>query len=178
MGQRTSKVVVGALALTALLSACSSSPGAAAIVGDRTITQSELERAQTELAPLLSDSSPSSVLSVLLVAPLYVDAAAENGVGVSTEEARTLLETSATSAGMDPVPAFGEGAIEIARFSLAAQALQGLDNGADLVAEIQEQVAALDVTVNPRYGEMDPATGVISATTLPWIVPDAEAAAG
>lgn len=163
--------VVAFVGVAGLLGGCSVSPGDAAVVGDRHISQAYVEQATTQLAPLLSNPEPASVLSVLVVAPSFIDAAAEHGVGASSDEARTLLEESAASAGLDPVPAFGEAALEVALFSLALQNLQGLPDGDAVVAEVQAATAALDVDVNPRYGTLDTATGQISATTPDWIVP-------
>jgi len=168
--------VVALVGAAGILAGCSVSPGDAAVVGDRRISQAYLEQATTELAPLLSNPEPASVLSVLVVAPTFIDAAAEHGVGVSADEARTLLEESAVSAGIDPVPAFGEAALEVALFSLSLQNLQGLPDGDVVVAEVQAASAELDVDVNPRYGSLDPATGQISATTPDWIVPAAAVA--
>jgi len=163
--------LVGLGLLGGALVGCSVSPGDAAVVAGRHISQDYLDATARDLRPLLSDPSPSSVLSVLVVAPTFIDAAAEQGVGSSPDEAMALLEQSAAAAGLDPVPAFGDGAVEIALFSLAMQDLQALDDGADVVAQIQALAAGLDVTVNPRYGVMDPATGQISPTTPDWIVP-------
>ncbi|HWS57660.1 MAG TPA: hypothetical protein VN257_03905 [Actinotalea sp.] len=161
---------VGALvALGALLTGCSVSPGDAAIVGDRAISQAYLDEAVEDLSPLLTDPSAASVLSVLVVAPTFIAAASEHGVGVSDDEALELLESSAASGGLDPVPDFGEGARELAQFSLALQNLQGLDDGAEIVAQVQAEAAALEVDVNPRYAVLDPATGQIAAVTPPWI---------
>ena len=165
--------LVGLGLLGGVLAGCSVYPGDAAVVSGRHISQDYLEATSRDLAPLLTDPSPSSVLSVLVVAPSFIDAAAEQGVASSPAEALALLEESAVAAGIDPVPEFGEGAIEIALFSLAMQNLQGLDDGTDVVAQIQTLTSELDVTINPRYGVMDPATGQISPTAPDWIVPAA-----
>lgn len=166
--RRTLTWLAAAAACAAALVGCSPAPGDAAVVGDRHISQAYLEQTLVDLEPLLADPVPSNVLSVLLVAPAYIEAAASNGVGVSTEQAMDLLTQNAETAGILDAT-FGAGAVEVARFSLAMSNLQGLADGAAVLAEVEEAVLAQPIEVNPRYGVVDQATGVLSATVRPWI---------
>lgn len=168
---RILRSVVGAVMVAAALAACSVHPGEAAVVDGRVISQGELDTAQQELAPLLSGATASDILAVLIAAPVYVRAAADNGVGISTSDAEDLLATAAGTAGIDPVPDYGTGSLEVARFSLASARLAALDGGDAIVAEVQAEVGAQDVTVNPRYGTFDQETGRVALADPDWIVP-------
>lgn len=154
-------VVAGVLA--GGLAGCSVHPGVAAIVGDRTITQEHLEDAAADLG-----YSPTDTLFLLIAAPYVIDAATDNGVGVSVADARSGLEARATQAGTQARA--GAGAIEVWRFALAVDNLQGLPDGGAILADVESEVFGLELVINPRYGELDRTTGEISAAPLPWIV--------
>ncbi|MCL3861302.1 SurA N-terminal domain-containing protein [Actinotalea sp. K2] len=163
-------VAVGA----ALLAGCASQPGAAAVVDGRSITQAELNRTATELAPLITGTDIRVVLSALISAPSFIDAAAEHGVGVSVAETRALMDEAAVRTGATEVTDWGDGSVALVRFTLASQSLQGLPDAATVVAEVNEQVRGLDVQVNPRYGALDRTTGAITPVALPWITAPTE----
>lgn len=160
-------VTLGAL----LLSGCSVQPGAAAVVEGRTIDQSEVERTQRDLALFSPGADPAALLSAIIVAPLFVRAAADNGVAVSEAQARAVIDNEAQALGLTPAPQYGEGLVQVVRSSLAAQSLQSLENGEEVLAGIGEEIAELDVRVSPRYGTFDPAAGRVVPEPLPWIVP-------
>lgn len=162
--------VVVALAAVLVLGGCSASPGAAAVAGDRTISQDDLERTQRDLGTVIESPGASAVLMAMVVAPLFIEAAADNGVGVSEEDARTLITQSAVAAGIDPVPELGDGAVEVIRFTLAKQEIDGLPDAADVIAGVDQQIVDLHVEVNPRYGDLNLETQRIEPLALPWIV--------
>lgn len=171
MVTRKAAALVAALTGAAVLAGCSAAPGVAARTDDRTISQARLEQTQRDLSTVVADPQAGPVLLMLVVAPIYIEAAAENGVGVSEDQARAVIEQNAVQAGLDPVPEFGEGAVEVVRFTMAAQAVQGLeDGGAEVFADIQQQVDDLDLDINPRYGELDLTQMSITRQPLPWIV--------
>ncbi len=172
---RVSRSALGAVAvavsLALSLSACSIRPGAAAVVDGRVISQDELETAQQEVEPLIPGITASAILGVLIATPIYVKAAEENGVAVSVDDARTLLASAATSAGLPADHSYGEGAVDMARLSLVSDKLSKLDGGQEIVAEVQAAVQRQEVTVNPRYGTFDPTTGQVTLSEPDWIAP-------
>ncbi|NCT92611.1 hypothetical protein GXB85_16880 [Cellulomonas sp. APG4] len=167
-----STVVVGAL-----LAGCSAQPGTAAVVDGRTVSQDSLDRTVAELTPLLGEAVPRDVLVSLIAAPLYIEAAEESGVGVSTVEIRDQLDQVAEQVGAETAD-WSESTIELVRSSFAAQNLQGEDPEA--FAAVTEELLAADITVNPRYGRFDHEAREIVPITWPWIVagPAAEDAEG
>jgi hypothetical protein len=167
------------LALGALvagsLSACSAQPGAAAVVDGETIPVADVQAAAADLSPYLENVSQSTVLTVLVVSPTFERAAAEAGLGVSSEQAENLLDQvtqEAAQAGRAPTRTeeFSDAAVQVARFTLLQQGLQGLPDASEVMAGIAADMAELDVEVNPRYGELDLATGQITPSSYPWIV--------
>ena len=168
---RILRPVIGAVVVAASLAACSVHPGAAAVVDGRVIPQDELQVAQEQLEPILNGASASDILAVLIAAPDYTAAASANGVGVSTEDAEQLLADATTSAGIEDAPDYGAGALEVARFSLANSRLADLEDGATVIAQVQDEVLAQDVTVNPRYGTFDEESGRVQLTEPTWIAP-------
>ena len=112
---------------------------------------------------------------VLVAAPVFDKAASAAGVGVSTQEAEDLLDQAAQAAvDAGTVPArtdpFSDAAVEVARFTLLQQNIQGLANGQEVTAQITDELANLDAQINPRYGEADFTTGAITPTAYPWLV--------
>jgi hypothetical protein len=161
-----------ALVVAMTIGGCSVSPGAAAVVDGRRISQAQLEDAHADFSTIAPEAQPAQVLVAMIVAPLFIDAAVENGVGVSSQEARTFIEQNATAAGVDPATEFGDGIVQIVRFTMAAQRLQTLGNGTEILNEVAASVEDMDIDVNPRYGELDTSTGSIVPLAQPWIVSD------
>ena len=161
----SSRRVAGAAVVLAIaLSAgCTAHPGVAAVVDGRTITQDYLEDASADL-----QKDPAWTLSLLVAAPYYIEVAEDNGVAVSTQEARTAFEEALADAGK--ATAISDGAVEVMRLVLATQAVSDLPHGAGILSETEARVLELDMEINPRYGDVDPATGEIARTTSPWIV--------
>jgi len=178
MGRRRAPVilVLGAL-LAGALSGCSGEAGAAAVVDGHKITVAELQATAKDLAPYLKDVSQANVLLVLIVAPTFDKAAAQEGVGVSDQQARDLLASQAPKgSGKAAAPTeFSPGAIEVARFTLVQQQLQGLPNAAAVAKRVTKQLAALHPEVNPRYGKIDLTTGKLTSPSYPWLVTKAAA---
>jgi len=169
MSRTAIRMLVGALLAVTVLTGCSVRPGAAAVVDGRVIPQSELARAHEELGPLLGEPTPAQVLTVLIIEPLFVKAAEENGVGASVDDARKLLASSAEQNKLTDVPDYGAGALAVARFSLANNAIQNLSNSSDVLTAVNDQIAKEDVSVNPMYGTWDGTKDGVTALTFPWI---------
>ncbi len=168
---RSTLGAVVALSLAVLLSACSIRPGAAAVVDGKVISQSELESAQTELAPLISGVKAEDILSVLIAAPIYLRTAPEHGVGVSQSDAEKLLASVAAQKGLPAGHHYGPGALDMARLSLASLKLSKLTDGSTIIAKAQEEIGKQTVVVNPRYGTFDAKTGQVSLVEPDWIAP-------
>lgn len=166
-----SKVFVraaSAVAAVALLVGCSAQPGTAAVVDGRTISQADLDRTHADLTQIIPQLDARTTLVALMVGPYFIEAAEENGVGVSESQARDFAEQNAAAAGVES--AFGDGAVEVLRFSLAAEQLGGLPDGQAVVAGVEDEILAADIDVNPRYGDLDPATGQLVAEAPSWLV--------
>ena len=152
-----------------VLAGCSGSPGLA-VAGDRTITQAELVRTQEDLAQLIEVPEAGTVLWAMTIAPVFIGAAADNGVGVSMEDAREAMAQNAANKGLEEVPAFGDSAVTVFRMAMSAQAIGAHPDAAAIQAQAAAEIADLDLDVNPRYGELDTQTGQVTPLTLPWIV--------
>lgn len=151
--------------------ACSAESGAAAVVDGRAIGVEEVQTASAELSPYVEGVTPSGVVLYLVAQPTVEAVAAENGVSVSTQEAERLLADLASGAGA--APDFGPASVEVARFSLLQRGIGELPDAQGVQSEILERLEALDVDVNPRYGELDLSQGGIVPVERPWLVPDA-----
>lgn len=171
---RTPAALIGALAGALLLAGCAGDPGAAAVVDGRSISRAEVEGAQADLTEISGSAPAGQVLMALVVAPLFIQAATDQGVGASAEEARGLLEQSAEQSGRTDA-VFADSTVEIIRMSLSVQNLGGLPDGQQMIDEINAQVLELDVDVNPRYGEANLVTGSVDPVTRPWITSPAPA---
>lgn len=169
------RLMAGALVAVALLAGCTGQPGAAAIVDGRTISTAELATAAEQLKPIFNGGGANDVLGVLINEPFATQVASEHGIGVNDDEARGLLRTAMTQAvgeaAADDVE-FGEGALAVARYSLAISGMRDAPGGDAAFQEYQEKVSAADVEVNPRFGAYAPETGVTAATPPSWVVPE------
>jgi hypothetical protein len=176
--RRSVGAAIGAVVLAvALLSGCTGKPGAAAMVDGRTISVADVQQGTSDLAPYFKSVDQKSVLMLLMGAPTVQAVAEQAGLGVSDQQALDLLVASAKSNGSTATPKVGRAAIEVIRFSLAQKALEAAPNAADLVKKVNDQLTALHVAVNPRYGKVDLSTGSFTDIVYPWLVPSASAAA-
>ena len=164
----TTTVVVGGL-----LAGCTGQPGAAAVVDGRAISTAELATTYEQLGPFFPGAGAQDVLAVLITEPFAAEVAADLGVGVNDQQALDLLRTVADQAlgeGEGARVEFGPGAVAVGRYSLVASALQEVPDPQAAVAEYQERVAAADIEVNPRFGELTDDLVVAPPTTPSWIV--------
>lgn len=183
VGRRTRRRVLAAAAVVAgvALAGCSTHPGDAAVVDGRAISTAELATTYEQLLPIYSGAAAQDVLGVMIAEPFATELAAEQGTGVSDQQARDLLRTVAERAVGEEEAArmeFGPGALAIGRYSLAAAALQDAPDPQAAVTEYQERVAAADIVVNPRFGEFTDDLVVAPPTPPSWIVQDDAATAG
>ncbi|WP_454051193.1 hypothetical protein [Cellulomonas sp. Marseille-Q8402] len=168
--------VVGALVVVSALAACSGGrPGAAAVVDGRTIPTSDVETATSELADVLQGVTQATVLGVLVQEPTIAAHAPEAGVGVSDQQARDALDQQAEASGGAAGQEFSEPSVAVMRYVLQIDALQQAGDAQQVVADLQEDLADLDVTVNPRFGTAGE-NGTVGETTYPWLVAAPETA--
>ncbi len=166
------RVAAAVVVAAAGLAGCSAQSGAAAVVdGDRTVSVADVHAATEELTPYLQDASPASVLLLLVAEPVFERVAAANGIGVSDQEARAVLdqlaapqepaegedgaEEPATPDGATQPPEFGPASLSVARLTLLQRRLGEHPDGQALLEQVTTDLSALDVDVNPRYGEID-----------------------
>lgn len=168
---RAARTAVALAVGAALLTGCAQTPGAAAVVDGRTISETTLQRATAELGTLVPSGIPTEqVLINLIAAPYLLDRATRAGAGVSDAEARQLGDQLAAQAGLAEAPELGEGSLTVLRATLAQQKLAQQPDAAEVFAEFEEDLAAADVELSPRYGSFDlTSPGGIVAPERPWI---------
>lgn len=165
---RKSAIVAIVLAAALTLGGCTSHPGAAAVVDGRTISTSTVDRATRELNELFT-VDPRGVLTMLIVAPVYLDEASGLGIGKSREEARDYLADVAQVNDLDlDLDTVSDATLDILAFDMAVQEMRLLIDTEDLGERLRSRIDALDVEVNPRFGSFE--GSVVSATTPEWIV--------
>lgn len=162
---------LGCVALAVLASGCSGTPGAAAVVDGREIPTSDVYDATSELSDLFQGVTTPNVLAVLVQEPVFAEVAVENGVPVSDEAAEAVLVSAASRNGATPPESFSDASLAVARYLVANDSLQGLDNADEVAQDIDSRLRELDVTVNPRFGTLEEPASVVDPTPWPWIVP-------
>lgn len=173
---KAAKARIATIALGGLLAltACSGTTSAqtAAKVDGRVITEQEVADATTQINEAFNPQQPFTpvqTLNYLILAPYVIDAAAKAGQPVSESAARAEPSLKALEDGV------ADSTIEAVRADASLRALQQADPNAG--AALAEQIADLDVSVNPRYGTFDPERAAVVADQPNWIVPSAPAAA-
>ena len=167
---RTALLAGGALAVAAMLGACAGTPGAAAVVDGRVIPASDVQVAVEQLGGLFQGVSTQTVTSVLIQEPTVVELAAQNGVGVSVQQARDLLKSASMAAGTPLPDDLAASTIAVARYVQASGALQDAPNAPELAQEFSDRIAELDIEVNPRYGTLGPDANIGAPPVRPWLV--------
>lgn len=154
-----------------VLGGCSAQPGAAAVVDGQRISENEVAQAVADFTAITGQPVDApTMLGTLIVAPILLGAAAENGVAASRAEAIALLDQQAAALER-PVPedGYGDGVIKVAQMTIVNQGLQAVPDAQSVIMDINQRVATADVEVSPRYGQFDPAVAAVTAEALPWI---------
>ncbi|PRY58117.1 hypothetical protein BCF74_11340 [Knoellia remsis] len=154
-----------ALAGALTLGACSGTTSAqtAAKVDGRVITNEQVQVATDQIntafeGQMQQPLTPSTTLSLLIQAPYMIEAAKKAGQPQSESAARAQL------AQLQETPA--PETVQLVQADLSRMKLTQ-ESGQALV----ETLRGLDVSVNPRYGEYDPANLAVTPDTPNWIVP-------
>lgn len=157
-----------------MLSGCGtiSQAGAAAVIGDRRISVSDVQDGYNDIVPLVGADAgvtQAQILNLLILEPYLTEAASDLGLGVSTEDAKLSLSSSG-SIDTDDLTASG---IEVWRANLANSALQTDRSTKEINATytaIEKELKAADVEINPRYGDgIDYSTFTITQSTPNWV---------
>ena len=148
------------LGVTLALTACGpQEAGAAAIVGDRVITDKDVQTAAQEtnsgVQGLKQPFTSTDTLFFLNISPYVLDAAAHGGHGVSVSQAQQALTKLS-----NPSPA----TLEFARTYIAAGQLTPEEKQA-----VVDQLQKAKVTVSPRYGRFDLKTLTFDTREPNWI---------
>jgi len=164
-------LVAAGLALTA----CSAQPGAAAVVDGQRISEQSLSESSQALQPFLQTQlAPATMLSSMIQAQVTLEVAANHGFAASAEDAEAYLDSIAEQSNVDAPETFPEGTLEVTRMLMVTEMYTSSEADAEgIQAEITEELADLDVTINPRYGEWDPSStsGLFIAQTSPdWLI--------
>jgi len=152
------------LGLAALTAGCSTHPGAAAVVDGHEIGEAELEGAISDFTEIV-EVTPAQLLTALVVLHATADVAEARGIAVSGPDALAALEEQ----GVDTSD-FTPGGVEVARYLVMVTDVQGREDSAEISADMDAARLAAEIEVNPRYGELDAATGSIVEVVPTWIV--------
>ncbi len=157
-----------ALAGVLALSACSgtSSAETAAVVDGRVITEQQVRDATEQINDAFKPEQPLTAaqsLTLLIRAPYINKAAADAGKAQSESAARAAFKD------YDGTPS--DSTVEVLQ---AEASLQQIDDAGR--QKLTQEFAALDMTINPRYGTFDPQQASVVADEPNWLVPAAPAA--
>jgi hypothetical protein len=156
-----------ATGVAVLLAGCGTTEaGAAAVVGGRRISVSEVQSATVDVQTLFGPQVPVSqrqVLYLLAAAPYIQDIATRYRVGASSDDALAVM------AGKVANPS--QAGIEVVRANYSLTLLQQLsqDQYDQVMAQVAKQLQQAGFTVNPRYGSFDPQRGGIAVLQPNWL---------
>lgn len=152
---RRSLVAATALLGFALTSCANAEPGVVAYVGDAEISQSQLDRAVTALSSTLQPGqtvSSEAVVNALIQGALAEQIAADQGIAVTDGDRERVLQGSALA----PLVAVPDA--KPVAYDVADQAIVSEKVGAEAyLAEVERR----EVTLNPRFGVLDPKQKII-----------------
>ncbi len=168
---RTTAIAAVALAAALALGGCSGQAGAAAVVDGEPIAATTVDRTTRELNQLFQVDA-RAVLTMLIVSPAYLAEARANGVAKSRDQALGYLtEVIAADPGSTvDVGSFSDATLDIVAFDMAVRELSQLPEAPEIGVRVNEQIAALDVDVNPRFGQFSAEASSILPATPEWIV--------
>jgi hypothetical protein len=160
--------LVVATGVAALITGCGTpEAGSAAIVGGRRITVSQVQSATVDVQTLFGPQVPVAqrqVLYLLAAAPYIEQAAIRYKVGVSTDDARSVLAERVANPSAS--------GIEVIQANIALTQLQqsGQDQATQVLAEVAKDLKQDGFMVSPRYGSFDPQHGGITELQPNWLI--------
>jgi hypothetical protein len=171
-----------AVVLALALSSCTTpQAGAAATVGDRRISVAAVQQAYQDIVPVVGQDAAvtqTQILNLLILEPYLTKAAAEQGHGISANDARLDIKSAGPTVDASKMSAAG---IEVWRANLAYAALQTDKTTEQVTATFQgigQQLKSAGVHINPRFGaKLDYSNFSIVAEKPNWLVTKAAVAA-
>ncbi|KRE43939.1 hypothetical protein [Knoellia sp. Soil729] len=156
------RTTVLALASVLALSACSGTTSAqtAAVVDGRVITEQQVRVATEQINKAFKPEQPltaDQALTLLIRAPYINEAAAKAGAPQSRSAARAAFK--------DFPEEPSDATVEILQ---AEASLQQIDDAGR--QDLTKKFAAIDMTVNPRYGTFDPSVAAVIPDQPNWLV--------
>jgi hypothetical protein len=153
---RRGAVVATALLGLALAGCSRAEPGVVAYVGDTAITQTQVDRAVAGVSSTVEEGQavlPQAVVNALVAGELSAQIAADRTITITDADRDKILQGT-NLASLVNVPDARQVAYDLADQALVSQQLgeQGY------LAEVGKR----DVTLNPRFGVLDPATKMIN----------------
>lgn len=157
---RGSLVTVILFVAALALSACGTQqPGAAAMVDETTISEKELQTVAGQLNALAQGEqklAPSDILMNLILMPYVLAEADRAGKAVPDAQAREVIAK---------VPNPSRQTLDLVRMNLSIESLTPAAKTAILA-----KLGKAEITVNPRYGTLDPKKELAIVSTTPnWI---------
>ena len=147
---RLRRAALAAVAVVALAGCSNASPSVVAYVGEDRITERQLEQAVDGLSGTLAEGqtvSTEAVVNAMIQGAIAEQIAAERDIEL-TDAGRDALLAQSELAPLTQVPEAREVVYDVADFQIVAQEL-----GEEAVLA---EIAKSDVTLNPRYGVLDP----------------------
>jgi hypothetical protein len=161
---------VATLAVT--LAGCGSAGvGAAAVVDGNRISVADVQQATEQINVYSGQQVPQSqVLYFLIIGPRLIEAAAEAGVGVSPDDAKTELQQKVADPGGATITAVQ------ANEALNRLGSLGEDKGKPILDSVVADLRTADIEVNPRYGSFDSDNLIMAEDGANWF--DGETTSG
>lgn len=146
------RIAAGLVVLAGLAAGCSAHPGVAATVDGQPITMTELDEATT-LSPMYqTPPTPDVVLNRLIDSRVFIDVAAENGMGVSSEEAAQFLD-SLEAEDLREDGQYPDPVLDLIRLNLIHEQLQTDPNAEQFLDKVSERLEDTDVELSPRFSQ-------------------------
>ena len=152
---RLRRAAAAAVAAVALAGCGNASPSVVAYVGDAQISQRQLEQAVDGLSSTLQEGqtvSSEAVVNAMIQGEIAAQVAAEQDIALTDADRDAVLAQSEL-APLASMPAAREVVYDVADSQIVAQKL-----GADAFLAA---IAQRDVTLNPRYGVLDPEQKIV-----------------
>ncbi len=158
LARRTAAAAVGAAALA--LSGCAGGGlDTAATINGQVISERDLQATLLQLQPVLP-TEPGALLNTLARGPVLDAKAVGQGFELSQEE---IVASIRGQAGIEePEPLL----IDYVRYDFYSRNLESAGQ-----SPTPEELAGLDVQINPRYGQWDPASAQVAPALPDWITP-------
>ncbi len=173
-GLRSSALVVAAAMLTLTAACGAQEAGSAAVVGERRITQSDLQQAAQQVQQFFDAQAKASggqpqpvdqrqILSILVAGPFITDAAQKAGAGASDNDARSIISATVP----EPAPS----TLAYVRASLALNNLGALEQqrGQEAINSAITAIKDAQPRINPRYGQWDSERITITDAQPNWL---------